>query len=674
MRMQLLTAASVFGLASAMSSIALAQAPAVPAAPAASANGVISFAPDFFAALMPNTALEMVERIPGFELEDGEDLRGFAGAQGNVLIDGVRPASKSDTGSTVLQRTPATRVERIDLIRGGAGGIDMQNYAVVVNVVLKPEAAREHIVTVEPYLFEGGPEMYRLRYEFSSSKDGRKWGVQLGQGVGIDDGTGPGRLTRRRADGSLISDEPMETDFKGGGQYLRGNWAGPVLGGRLELTGSLDDDFWRSSAAFGQNDRYRRSDYREDELSGDIGARYERRFANNLRLEARLIQNLEDGESVERSRGFGAEQVFTADYQSGESIARASLRWEGSPKLTLEGGGEAAYNFLDTKQRFTIGGEAVPLPSASVKVEEKRGEMFAQAIWRPRADLVVDGIVRVERSVISQSGDATSEKTFTFVKPRVVATWTPIKNNQFRFRFERELGQLDFDDFAASAALDNDQVFGGNVDLEPEQRWISEFVYERRFWGDGVVSLTLRHDEIIDAIDQIPLPDDLSATGNIGDGTLNRVAINLTLPLERFKVPGGRLVVNTKWDRTEVIDPTTGDKRRISWVEHNRHLVSFTQDLPRWKLTYGIDYIPPFKRVRFRPDETVRMEVNNYLQVYAEYKPKPDLAIRVMVTRWEDFPFERTIYADRFTRQVEMVELRQTDPREFVQIRLRKSF
>ena len=45
--------------------------------------------------------------------------------------------------------------------------------------------------------------------------------------------------------------------------------------------------------------------------------------------------------------------------------------------------------------------------------------------------------------------------------------------NQVRFRFERELGQLDFGDFAASSELEDDNVYGGNVDLEPEQRWIS---------------------------------------------------------------------------------------------------------------------------------------------------------------------------------------------------------
>ena len=43
----------------------------------------------------PQTALDMVRQIPGFSLDGGEDRRGFSGAVGNLLIDGVRPSTKS---------------------------------------------------------------------------------------------------------------------------------------------------------------------------------------------------------------------------------------------------------------------------------------------------------------------------------------------------------------------------------------------------------------------------------------------------------------------------------------------------------------------------------------------------------------------------------------------------
>ncbi|MDP1777562.1 MAG: TonB-dependent receptor, partial [Brevundimonas sp.] len=75
---------------------AAAQTPPPPApAPQAEASqqGVLVFTPDFFAAQRPNTALDMVSRVPGFSVQDGDGSRGFEGAVGNILVNGSRPAS-----------------------------------------------------------------------------------------------------------------------------------------------------------------------------------------------------------------------------------------------------------------------------------------------------------------------------------------------------------------------------------------------------------------------------------------------------------------------------------------------------------------------------------------------------------------------------------------------------
>ena len=77
----------------------------------------------------------MVNALPGFALDAGDGVRGFGGAAGNVLIDGERPATKNDTLDEVLQRIPASSVARIDVIRGGAPGIDMQGKTVIANVI-----------------------------------------------------------------------------------------------------------------------------------------------------------------------------------------------------------------------------------------------------------------------------------------------------------------------------------------------------------------------------------------------------------------------------------------------------------------------------------------------------------------------------------------------------------
>src|SRR5438105_3470000 len=114
--------------------LAQAAAAVVPAAPQ---QGVTSYGPDFFAAYRPANAAEMIAHIPGFSLDTGDAVRGYEGAAGNVLIDGRRPATKTDSLGEVLRRIPFTQVARIDVVSGGAPGIDMQGKTVIANVIRK---------------------------------------------------------------------------------------------------------------------------------------------------------------------------------------------------------------------------------------------------------------------------------------------------------------------------------------------------------------------------------------------------------------------------------------------------------------------------------------------------------------------------------------------------------
>ncbi|MFL6689127.1 MAG: TonB-dependent receptor plug domain-containing protein [Alphaproteobacteria bacterium] len=100
-------------------------------------SNVLTYPASFFEEARPNTAYDMIARLPGFVFNNGNTARGFGGTAGNVLIDGQRPTSKTDDLQSVLTRMPAADVERIDLVRGGAPGIDMQGQAVVANVIRK---------------------------------------------------------------------------------------------------------------------------------------------------------------------------------------------------------------------------------------------------------------------------------------------------------------------------------------------------------------------------------------------------------------------------------------------------------------------------------------------------------------------------------------------------------
>src|SRR3546814_5646570 len=106
-------------------------------------DNVLVYEPPCFESAHPQHALDMEKRLPGFVLVDSDgDVRGVAGATGNVLIDGKPPSSKSESLEAGLRRIPAASVARIEVIRGGAPGIDMGGHDVVANVVRTAQATR----------------------------------------------------------------------------------------------------------------------------------------------------------------------------------------------------------------------------------------------------------------------------------------------------------------------------------------------------------------------------------------------------------------------------------------------------------------------------------------------------------------------------------------------------
>lgn len=668
-------------LSLALAAPALAQTTPSPPASQMEADqqGVLVFTPDFFASQHPVTALDMVSRVPGFSVIDGDGSRGFQGSVGNVLINGARPASKNDTGSSVLSRTLVAQVERIELVRGGAPGIDMQGFSIVANVVTRDQSSRQSIFTGNAVLYEGGNDTYGGTWQFTARDGERTWGFTLSDGFDVNDSNGVGPVVRRDGEGGLLRREEFSNDQKSGGNALRLNYASPLLGGLIDLTARYGVNDYENLTLQTSPIVRRESRYQEDGSSGEFGAVFTRPLGTRLTSETRFIHEFSDNNGVSHNRttlsGVGSpEQRFASDSKASETILRGLVRFEQSADLTWESGGEVAYNMLETDQAFSVGGAPVPLPSASVKVEETRGEIFGKGAWRIGDNLSIESGLRLEGSTISQSGDADSEKTFTFIKPRLLATWTPGGANQFRLRFEREVGQLDFNAFAASAELQNENVLGGNIDLEPEQRWISELAYERRFWGDGVVSVTLRHDEITDAIDVIPLEAGLSATGNIGDGTLDRLAVNIQAPLDRFGFSGGRISARNTWNHTEVTDPTSGKTRPISNVPKTHAVIILAQDIKSWNLQWNVAWVPLLGRTSYDPDVQFSWRGRDFLEGWVEYKPTPTLAIRAQINLWDEYHQTRIAYADRATRPISYIETRNIDPRTFYSLRLRKTF
>lgn len=639
-----------------MSLLALALAVQAPAALAAGttakapvASGVIDYPATFFAAASPNTAMDMINRLPGFSFDDGSQARGFDGSGGNVLIGGQRPASKSDDLASILTRIPAARVERIQLIRGGAPGIDMQGKAVMANVILRSGSGLQGDIVVDDRVAEDGRYFPDFRLEGAWRADGRTLEASLVSNGWPDDFQGHGPHTRLSPGRAVTDFSAMNNGGANRQNSASSAFEGPMLGGQLRANLLVSDN--RYSLA--QVDDFAvaglQAEHNEqDNTVGELGVRYSRTLSSDLSLQLIGLQHLTRMNASSDFDAVGEQDRFKLGDTGGESIARAEMRWTRSDALALEGGGEFAWNWLRTHTRLSENGAPVDLPAANVLVTEKRGEAFLTATWRPSSKLTAEAGVRVEASVIGSSGDVALENRFVFPKPRVLLTWSPEDRDQFRLRVEREVGQLDFSNFVAQASLNSSggTVHTGNPDLTPQQDWAFEATWERHFWSSGAVVLTARRLILSDVIDRKADSSGLFDTpANIGSGTENDLQVNFSLPLDRLLVPRGVLKGQWIWRSSTVTDPTTGEKRPISGQHPYDGELHFTQDIPARHMLWGVDFNSAFLERYFRFNEVDSTFKQPWWVLFVEWKPAPGWTFR---GEWDD-PTRRPV---RFTRDV----------------------
>lgn len=652
-----------------------------PITPEGKDTGVSTFAPAYFTEFQPTTALDMVNHLPGFSEDDGEGVRGYSGAAGNVLIDGRRPASKSDSVSSQLSRINATDVDHIELIRGGANGIDMQGRTVLANVIRKKGDSTQVVAQAGIHVFEDGHHIPGGSLMVTKRWGERTFDLTVSRGQSLDDSVGDGRYTTRDASGAITRSSPAHTTGDGGTVGIISAYKGPLWGGDLRLNGKVVEGYFKSDQVYDPDTPIADlvSD-RERQRQLEVGGNYDHKFGK-VDIEAVALQRLQRNFEGDVETAPGVDSVFSQVNDTGESIVRLSARYSPWEKLTLQAGGEGAYNFLDGSTRYSELGVPVDLPSADVRVSETRGEFFGQATWRPFAKLTLEGGVRFETSTITETGDATKERSFFYAKPRFTAAYDFDKDTQLRLRVEKKVGQLDFGNFISTTNLAQNQVNAGNPDLRPDQRWQYEGTLERRFWGKGSVAVTLTHEEIEDVVDLIPIIGPgfaFDAPGNIGSGTADTLDIEATLPLDRFGLKGGVITSSTLWRISEVTDPLTGEKRRISSQRPNNIQLSYTQDLPQWHANVGINYSRVWTEVAYRLAEVDhRIVTPPFIQLFGEYKPTKDLTLRLELTNLIPFKFkyQQDIYDGprNVAPLLERAELSiQSQPRVF--FRVRKSF
>ena len=632
-------------VATMMATTALAASPAFATAPVvlpsnAQAQGVVSYAPEFFAGLRPTTAFDMIRRLPGFSFDAGAggQVRGFADAAGNVLIDGERPASKQDDLGSALSRIPAAQVARIDVISGGAPGIDMQGRTVLANVILKHDGGGHAVVAFSDKLsVQDGQQIPGADLEWTQNFGARTFEAAFNEGGFVDDGSGPGPHRQYDGTGAEVYDAHLWTKAGGDQGTLTSAFTTPLAGGKfringlLQLTNYLDHEADEGSIPAGENDAYKDENAN---LNGEIGLHYTRDFGASTALELFGIQQMSRQHEQSYFEAVGDDEVFGITNNDRESILRSTVRYKVSPTLTLEAALEGAYNTQTTNTAYMVNSIAQALPAANEQVAETRGDGALTATWTPSIHYSLEAGLRLEDSSVQATGDVREGKSLFYPKPRIVFTWSPDTKDQVRLRVEREVGQLDFGAFSASGSLNAGGLHAGNPNVLPQQSWTFESAFERRFWSGGDATLTLRHMDITDPVDRIAFYDPIAATyfdegGNLPRGTENDVAFDLTLPLDNLGLKGAQFKTTETWRSTDVTDPVTLTSRSQTQVHPLDMEAHFIQELPSIRSDFGVDLQGGWTETYYRFDEVDTIHFGTRINAYFEYKPTPAWRIRI---------------------------------------------
>jgi len=647
--------------------------PGVPESRGSSEDTVI-YPASFFSGYQPVSARDIVEQVPGFQVSDGDGGRGFAGAGGNVLINGERPSSKQDSISSILARIPASRVERVELIRGNTGRFDAGGQTMLVNVIVDTShRAWTWSSTVEQDLDSGGPTPSG-RLSAVDRIGSTTWGAGISAGSGFFGNTMKERLLVAGID---VEDRDEFERSRSRSLQLNANSATSFDAATLRLNSEIiyrESDFLERSRrtpvaepenAFNLNQR---SD--DSVLEFEVGGDFEWQPAPLWKATLIALHNSKIVDDENREVLIVAtvppdlRRQSVRDSSQRESIGRLELDWTATGAHLVELDFETALNSLDNALvlRVATEGELIPVdvPGANNRVEEIRGDFELRDTWQFGA-FSLESAIGAEISRISQSGSDASDRDFFFLKPSLTLVHAPHERVLNRVRVRRDIAQLNFGDFISSANFFDDDVDRGNPGLEPQQTLATEISSERRFGELGVAKLTVFHDWVSDVQDRLPINGLFEVPGNIGNGRRWGASAEGTIALERIGMQQARLDLEARWEDSAVIDPVTGTTRRFSGQRSYALEGELRQDLVKAGWAWGIesDYVD--RAVAFELEELdidkEGVDLEAFVETTRYFGVKMQLIIQNLLDR--RFVRDRTVFAGpRGSSEVDFREIR----------------
>ena len=662
----------------------------------------------YFAQYAPRTAYDMVQHVPGFQLDlgaaNGQDIRGFAGVAGNVVFNGSRPTTKSETLDTTLQRIPAQRVVRVEVSSGDLYGSDYAGKSQVLNVVMSDAGGYDANVTADATRRYTGYIQGNLSGNILIRKGPSTIGLSAGNQLNKQFEEGTDTLTNLGT-GQLVEFRRKHNVYANRDPFIAGTYAlehgsNDAYHFNIRWQPSTFDLHQRNLVTPSNgaaHDDTLLQNYNDPHI--EIGADATRPLAGGalkfVVLETRRKRHdldrytqrnglIDDNATVDG----GFEQLINA--QRNETIGRVSWTRSNLFGLSFEAGGEGAYNTLKDNTAFSEVDEngnkiPIPLPIANAMVKEWRGEFYVNAGKVLSPNLRIDGGINYEFSHLTVSGDATEDRQLKFLKPNLTIDWKPGGNWHAQTSVRRTVAQLDFYDFISNADLSAQRVNGGNAQLEPQRTWEFRATVDHPLLGDGLFKLDLGHDQVSLLQDRILICDPehpenaalcFDAPGNIGTGRRDFAQLTLDVPLTRlwsgFRIKGG-----ATFQRTRVDDPIDGKPRKWSgYYPAWQWNIDARRDSGKW--SYGFSVSDNQRFTFYRTDEfDTNFNGAPYWTAFIEYRPWADTAISLNLDNVAETSGDRdrTLFRPNRAAPTSIFdEFRERNRHKSIGITLKKSF
>lgn len=645
---------------------------------------IVTYEKDYFEQYTAVTLLDMLQLIPGVkEVLDknrnqrggggggggGQQERGFGSGGDQILIDGKRLAGKTNNIDDTLGRISAGNVEKIELIRGAAEGLDVQSQGLVINITMAEGVSSSSTFwkVAGKYFFDHGVRPTFLvshsgsldAFDYTVSVERKDGGFNFTRDEGFFNGSGV-KTADQFIDGgfawkSWVFNTNLSYSFSDGGVLRLNGLFEPSDRDGFDTRDKTDDllrpDIWDSN---GKGDEW------------EIGGDYSRSLGSLGQFKSLFVFNGKDeNEIVNRLQGTGAEQfeynTESTTEHAEEKIFRASITTPIFSDQSIEWGGEVAINnaggTFNNIERDTASDVFVATADDDVDIKENRYEIFAHHTYNISSNLVVQTSLTKEFSKIVADNlsfgtpQLQRNTSFSYFKPRLNARYDFTERDQLRLTAEKKVSQLDFGNFVTSFNSRTEILEEGNTAIRPEQIWEFSATYEHRFANDGgsieiegfyhdftdhitkvdfteyqnFLGQNISVDEFFALVDTPgfdALRDDIefsAKNGNVDSATAYGVKLRSSVRLGFLGLPQAVVGLGYTYEKRETTDQFTMLERTFD--RHSDHTITFNfrHDITDLGLSYGFDGEIRSDREANDIDWTWLMNPGTEITAFAEY-------------------------------------------------------